>query len=150
MHKQKGKYRHLSAGGVEQYKQKEKYLWEGGNRNSFFWQLHREAGSLVVSGCGQDISDDLGLEHPMVLGIHVSLARSWPLFLLGGRGPIQRSRVVLIAPNRKQNGRDSQDPVQMILAEIWNIEEIELEEDTPVDMHGSLMREGATHPSQKF
>ena len=51
---------------------------------------------------------------------------------------------------RNQNGRDSQDPVQMILAEIWNIEEIELEEDTPVDMHGSLMREGATHPSQKF
>ena len=38
----------------------------------------------------------------------------------------------------------------MILAEIWNIEEIELEEDTPVDMHGSLMREGATYPSQKF
>ena len=38
----------------------------------------------------------------------------------------------------------------MILAEIWNIEEIELEEDTPVDMRGSLLREGATHPSQKF
>ena len=76
MHKQKGKYRYLSVGGVGQYKQKEKYLWEGGNRNSFFWQLHREAGSLVVSGCGQDISDDLGLEHPMVLRIHVSLARS--------------------------------------------------------------------------
>jgi hypothetical protein len=31
MHKQKGKYRHVSVGGVGQYKQKEKYLW-GGNR----------------------------------------------------------------------------------------------------------------------
>ena len=30
MHKQKGKYRHLSAGGVGQYKQKEKYLSVGG------------------------------------------------------------------------------------------------------------------------
>ena len=30
LHKEKGKYRYLSVGGVEQYKQKEKYLWEGG------------------------------------------------------------------------------------------------------------------------
>jgi hypothetical protein len=29
MHKQKGKYRYLSVGGAGQYKQKEKYLWEG-------------------------------------------------------------------------------------------------------------------------
>ena len=29
MHKQKGKYRHLSVGGVRQYKQKEKYLSVG-------------------------------------------------------------------------------------------------------------------------
>ena len=35
MHNQKGKYRYLSVGGVGQYKQKEKYLCEGGNRNSF-------------------------------------------------------------------------------------------------------------------
>ena len=35
----------------------------------------RGSRNLVVSGCGQDISDDLGLEHPMVLGIHVSVAR---------------------------------------------------------------------------
>jgi hypothetical protein len=28
----------------------------------------------VVSGCGQDIGDDLGLEPPVVLGIHVSVA----------------------------------------------------------------------------
>jgi hypothetical protein len=47
----------------------------GGNRNSFFWQLHGEAINLMVSGCGQDISDDLGLEHPVVvLGIHVLVA----------------------------------------------------------------------------
>jgi hypothetical protein len=30
MHKQKGKYRYLSAGGLGQYKQKEKYLSVGG------------------------------------------------------------------------------------------------------------------------
>ena len=35
LHKEMGKYRYLSAGGMGQYKQKEKYLW-GGNRNSFF------------------------------------------------------------------------------------------------------------------
>jgi hypothetical protein len=30
----------------------------------------------MVSGCGQDIGDDLGLEHPVVvLRIHVSVAR---------------------------------------------------------------------------
>jgi hypothetical protein len=51
MHKQKGKYRYLSAGGVGQYKQKEKYLSIGrrGNRNFFFW-LHREAGTWWYQG----------------------------------------------------------------------------------------------------
>ena len=52
MHKQKGKYRYLSAGGMGQYKQMEKYLsvrW-GGNRNFFFWQLHREAGTWWYQG----------------------------------------------------------------------------------------------------
>ena len=30
----------------------------------------------MVSGCGQDIRDDLGLEHPVVvLGMGVSVAR---------------------------------------------------------------------------
>ena len=29
----------------------------------------------MVSGCGQESSDDPGLEHPVVLGIHVSVAR---------------------------------------------------------------------------
>ena len=32
MHKQKGKYRYLSVGGVGQYKQKEKYLSVGGGQ----------------------------------------------------------------------------------------------------------------------
>jgi DNA relaxase NicK len=52
MHKQKGKYRYLSVGGVGQYKQKEKYLSVvvGGNRNSFFWQLHGEAGTWWYQG----------------------------------------------------------------------------------------------------
>jgi hypothetical protein len=48
MHKQKGKFRYLSVGGAGQYKQK-KYLW-GGNRNSFFWQLHGEAGTWWYQG----------------------------------------------------------------------------------------------------
>jgi hypothetical protein len=52
-------------------------------------------GIRVWSGHG----NDLGLEHPVVLRIHVSVDRFWPPFLLRGRGPIQRSRVVLIAPN---------------------------------------------------
>ena len=29
----------------------------------------------MVSGCGQESGDDPGLEHPVVLGIHVSVAR---------------------------------------------------------------------------
>ena len=33
MHKQRGKYRYLSVGGVGQYKQKEKYLSVGGGGN---------------------------------------------------------------------------------------------------------------------
>jgi hypothetical protein len=87
MHKQKGKYRHLSAGGVGQYKQKEKYLSVGGvgqykqkestyGRGAIEILLAATRGSrnLVVSGCGQDIGDDLGLEYPVVLGIHVSVA----------------------------------------------------------------------------
>ena len=36
MHKQKGKYRYLSAGGVGQYKQKEKYLSVGGGAIEIF------------------------------------------------------------------------------------------------------------------
>jgi hypothetical protein len=75
MRKQKGKYRYLSVGGVGQYKQKEKYLWEGGNRNSFFGQLHREAGTWWYQGVVRTSGDDLGLEHPVVfLGIDASVA----------------------------------------------------------------------------
>lgn len=40
----------------------------------------------MVTGCGQDIGDDLGLEHPVVvLGIHVSVARLTPFFSPGER-----------------------------------------------------------------
>ena len=62
-------------GGVGQYKQKEKYLWEGGQYKFFLLAATLGSRNLVVSGCGQDIRDDLGLEHPMVLGIHVLVAR---------------------------------------------------------------------------
>ena len=41
----------------------------------FLLATTRGSRNLVVSGCGQDIGDDLGLEHPVVLGIHVSVAR---------------------------------------------------------------------------
>jgi hypothetical protein len=76
MHKQKGKYRYLSAGGMGQCKQKEKYLSVGGgNRNSFFRQLHREAGTWWYQGVVRTSGDDLGLEHPVVfLGIDASVA----------------------------------------------------------------------------
>jgi hypothetical protein len=41
----------------------------------------------VVSGCGQDIGDDLGLEHPMVLVIHMSVAHfRHPFSSRGGGG----------------------------------------------------------------
>ena len=43
-----------------------------------------------------------------------------------------------------QNGRDSQEPVQLALAEIWNIEEIELEEATPNE-YAWLSFEGRGH-----
>jgi hypothetical protein len=59
MHKQKGKYRYLSAGGVGQYKQKEKYLSVGGGAIEIFsfgsYKATRGSRNLVVSGCGQDI-----------------------------------------------------------------------------------------------
>ena len=41
----------------------------------FLLATTRGSRNLVVSGCGQDIGDDLGLEPPVVLGIHVSVAR---------------------------------------------------------------------------
>ena len=79
MHKQKGKY--FSAGGM-------------GQRKFFFWQLHGEAGTWWYQGtsCGQDIWR--WLRAGTFCGCSqnsVSVARFWPPFLLGGRGPIQRS-----------------------------------------------------------
>ena len=104
LHKQKGKYRHLSAGGVEQYKQKEKYLWEGGNRNSFFWQLHGEAGTWWYQGVVRTSGADLGLEQSVVV---LRMVRRWPafdpLFFSGGGEAQFRDQdncVVLIAPNK--------------------------------------------------
>ena len=41
----------------------------------FLLAATRGSRNLVVSGCGQDIGDDLGLEHAVVLGIHVLVAR---------------------------------------------------------------------------
>ena len=53
MHKQKGKYRYLSAGGVGQYKQKEKYLsvrGEGAIELHILCQLLGEAGTWWYQG----------------------------------------------------------------------------------------------------
>ena len=52
MHKQKGKYRYLSVGGVGQYKQKEKYLSVGGGAIELhiLRQLHGEAGTWWYQG----------------------------------------------------------------------------------------------------
>ena len=36
-----------------------------------FLTATRGSRNLVVSGCGQESGDDPGLEHPVVLGIHV-------------------------------------------------------------------------------
>ena len=48
----------------------------GGAVEIFLLTATRGSRNLVVSGCGQDIGDDLGLEHPMVvLGIEASVAR---------------------------------------------------------------------------
>ena len=56
----------------------------------------------MVSGCGQDIGNDLGLEHSLVV---LGTVRRWPtfdpLFFSGGEAQFgdQDNRVVLIAPN---------------------------------------------------
>jgi hypothetical protein len=56
----------------------------------------------VVSGCGQDIGDDLGLEHSVVvLGTVCRWPAFDPLFFSGGEAQFrdQDNSVVLIAPN---------------------------------------------------
>ena len=51
MHKQKGKYRYLSAGGVGQYKQKEKYLSvRGGGGNRIAHSLGSYSGKQELGG----------------------------------------------------------------------------------------------------
>ena len=54
MHKQKGKYKYFSAGGVGQWK-------------FFFWQLHREAGTWWYQGVVRTSGADLRLEHSVVV-----------------------------------------------------------------------------------
>ena len=90
MHKQKGKYKYFSAGGVGQWK-------------FFFWQLHGEAGTWWYQGVVRTSGADLGLEHSVVV---LGTVRWWPafdpLFFSGGEAQFgdQDNRVVLIAPNR--------------------------------------------------
>ena len=52
MHKEKGKYRYLSTGGMGQYKQKEKYLSVGGGTIELhiLRQLLGEAGTWWYQG----------------------------------------------------------------------------------------------------
>ena len=89
MHKQKGKYKYLSAGGVGQWK-------------FFFWQLHGEAGTWWYQGVVRTSGADLGLEHSVVV---LRMVHWWPafdpLFFLGGEAQFrdQDNSVVLIAPN---------------------------------------------------
>jgi hypothetical protein len=81
MHKQKGKDKYFSAGGVGQWK-------------FFFWQLHREAGTWWYQGVVRTSGADVGLEHSVVV---LRMVCRWPtfdpLFFSGGgvRGLIQRS-----------------------------------------------------------
>jgi hypothetical protein len=78
------------------HKQRRKYFSAGrmGQQKFFLWRLHGEAGTWWYQGtsCSQDI------EHWLRDGIFYGCSQSgvlvgcfWPPFLLGGRGPIQRS-----------------------------------------------------------
>ena len=89
MHKQRGKYKHFSAGAVGQWK-------------FFFWQLHGEAGTWWYQGVVRTSGADLGLEHSVVvLGAVCRWPAFDPLFFLGGEAQFrdQDNSVVLIAPN---------------------------------------------------
>jgi hypothetical protein len=85
MHKQKGKYKYFSAGGVGQWK-------------FFFWQLHGEAGTWWYHGVVRTSGADLGLEHSVVV---LGTVPFDPLFFSGGEAQFrdQDNCVVLIAPN---------------------------------------------------
>ena len=92
MHKQKGKYKYLSAGGVGQWK-------------FFFWQLHGEAGTWWYQGVVQISGADLGLEHSVVvLGTVCRWPAFDPLFFSGRKAQLrdQENCVFLIAPNITQ------------------------------------------------
>ena len=90
MHKQKGKYKYFSAGGVGQWK-------------FFFWQLLEEAGTWWYQGVVRTSGADVGLESSVVV---LKTVCRWPAFdplLFSGGGEAQfrdqDNCVVLIAPN---------------------------------------------------
>jgi hypothetical protein len=72
----KGEVQILISGRSRAIQGKGEVLMGGGAIEILSFGSYTESRNLVVSGCGQDIGDDLGLEHPVVvLGIHVLVAR---------------------------------------------------------------------------
>jgi hypothetical protein len=93
MHKQKGKYKYFSAGGMGQWK-------------FFFWQLHGETGTWWYQDVVRTFGADLGLEHSVVvLEQCVSGPLLTPLSSLGGEAQFrdQDNCVVLILPTVTQH-----------------------------------------------
>ena len=84
MHKQKGKYKYFSAGGVGQWK-------------FFFWQLHGEAGTWWYQGVVRTSGTDLGLEHSVVV---LGTVRCGPLltpFSSRGERPNSEIRTIVLS-----------------------------------------------------
>ena len=84
MHKQKGKYKYFSAGGVGHWK-------------FFFWQLHGEAGTWWYQGVVRTSGTDLGLEHSVVV---LGMVCQWPAFdplLFSGERPSSEIRTILLS-----------------------------------------------------
>ena len=108
MHKQKGKYKYLSAGGVgsrnAQAKGEVQVLisGRGGAVEIFLLAAHGEAGTWWYQGVVRTSGADLGLEYSVVV---LRMVHWWPafdpLFFLGGEAQFrdQDNSVVLIAPN---------------------------------------------------
>ena len=91
MHKQKGKYKYFSAGGVGQWK-------------FFFWQLQGEAGTWWYQGVARTSGADLGVERSVVVLRTVCRWLTFgPHFFSGGESQFrdQDNCVVLIAPNKE-------------------------------------------------
>jgi hypothetical protein len=68
----------------------------GGAVENFLLAVTRGSRNLVVSGCGQDISDDLGLEHSVVV---LRMVCWWlafdPLFFSGERPNLEIRTIAL-------------------------------------------------------